>query len=112
MNITETINGDVCVVTLEGRLDNETTQAFQEKLSSIVDGGQTRLVIDMANLEYISSVGLRAFLLISKKLKPLNGKLVMARLQDHIKEVFDIAGFSSLFPAYPDVEEAIQHVKP
>jgi len=109
MNINEEIRGSVCIVTLNGRLDNESTQGFQERISSIIDGGQTRLVLDLEKLEYISSVGLRAFLLAAKKLKPLNGKLVLAQLQDHIKEVLDIAGFSSLFPSYPTVEEAAQN---
>ncbi len=110
MNINEEVRGNVCIIALNGRLDNESTQGFQERISSIIDGGQTRLVLDLGDLEYISSVGLRAFLLASKKLKPLEGKLVLARLQDHIKEVLDIAGFSSLFPSYPSVDEAVQNV--
>ncbi len=109
MNINEEIKGNVCVLALNGRLDNETTQGFQERVSSIIDGGQTRLVLDLEHLAYISSVGLRAFLLTAKKMKPLGGKFVLANLQDHIKEVLDIAGFSSLFPSYPNVDIAIQN---
>ena len=109
MNINEEVRGNVCIISLDGRLDNESTQGFQERISSIIDGGQSRIVLDLGKLEYISSVGLRAFLLASKKLKPLNGKLVLAQLQDHIKEVLDIAGFSSLFPSYPTVDEAVQN---
>lgn len=110
MNINEEIRGNVCIITLNGRLDNESTQGFQERLSSIIDGGQTRLILDLDQLEYISSVGLRAFLLAAKKLKPLNGKLVLAQLRDHIKEVLDIAGFSSLFPSYPSVDDAVRNI--
>lgn len=106
MQIKEERNGDLGIVSMDGRLDNETAQGFQEKMSALIDAGCTRLVVDMADLQYISSVGLRAFLLISKKLKPLGGKLLMCKQQSHIKEVFDIAGFSSLFPCYPTREEA------
>lgn len=110
MDINESIKGNVCVLSLNGRLDNETTQGFQERVSTMIDNGQTRLVLDLEHLAYISSVGLRAFLLTAKKLKPLNGKFVLANLQDHIKEVLEIAGFSSLFPSYTDIDTAIQNI--
>jgi anti-sigma B factor antagonist len=110
MKITEEPSGDLCLISLEGRLDNESTQNFQETVSKRIDTGSSKLVMDMRQLDYISSVGLRGLLIVSKKLKPLGGKLVMFGLQAHIKDVFDIAGFSSLFPAYPDQEEAVRHI--
>ncbi len=111
MQITEERNGNIAIVYMDGRLDNETAQGFQEKMAALIDAGCTRLVVDMAKLQYISSVGLRAFLLTSKKLKPLSGKLIMCAQQSHIKEVFDIAGFSSLFPSYATREEASAQFK-
>jgi anti-anti-sigma factor len=110
MNISHEKKNSVCVVSLEGRLDNETSQGFQERLGALIDEGETKLVVNLAKLEYISSVGLRAFLVSSKKLKPLNGKLVLSQPQAHIQEVFDIAGFSMLFPAYPSDEEAAKNI--
>jgi len=110
MNISHEKKGAICIVNLEGRLDNETSQCFQERVGALIDGGETKLVINLAKLEYISSVGLRAFLVTSKKLKPLNGKLVLSQPQKNIQEVFDIAGFSMLFPSFASDDEAVARV--
>ncbi len=108
MEITEDKRNNVCVIALKGRLDTETTQGFQDKVSARIDGGDTRIAVDMSALDYISSVGLRSFLFAAKKIKPLGGKLALAGMQPHIKEVFDIAGFTSLFPTFPSIDTAVQ----
>lgn len=108
MEITERKAGDVCVVGLSGRLDSGTAEAFGQRLHQLIDRGERRLVIDGGTLEYISSAGLRVLLVSAKRLKAVDGKIVLSSLKPHIVEVFEIAGFKSIFPIYGNAEQATQ----
>jgi len=107
MEIREDKRGDIVIVGLKGRLDASTSNRLEERLLALIDGGEKRFVIDFSQLDYISSSGLRVLLMAAKRLRDANGKIVLSSLKDHIKEVFDIAGFSSIFPIFHSQEEAI-----
>ncbi len=68
------------------------------------------MVIDVGQVDYVSSAGLRAFLVAAKRLKGAGGKVAIAAMKNNIKEVFDLSGFSSLFPSFPSVEGAVSNV--
>lgn len=59
-------------------------------------------------MDYISSAGLRVLLMAAKKTAKLKGKVVLAALCANVKEVFDIAGFTSIFTITDTQEEAIR----
>jgi anti-sigma B factor antagonist len=108
MEITERKVGDVCIVGIIGRLDAGTVEAFAQRLHQLIDGGERRLVIDGEQLEYITSAGLVVLMVAAKRLKALDGRTVLSSLKPHIAEVFEIAGFKSIFPIYGSAEEAAQ----
>jgi len=108
MDITERKLGNVCVVGIAGRLDSGTSETFAERLHHLIDGGERRLVVDGATLDYVSSAGLRVLLVAAKRLKAVDGKIVLSSLKPHILEVFEIAGFKSMFPIYGNAEQAAQ----
>ena len=107
MEITEDKTGTVIILALKGRLDANTSNSLQEKLFASIDGGANRFAVNFADLDYISSAGSRVLLLAMKKLKSIHGKIVLYALRDQIQEVFDIAGFSSLFLFFDSREEAL-----
>jgi anti-anti-sigma factor len=72
--------------------------------------GEKDFVIDLGELDYISSAGLRVILATAKRLKEKEGKILLASLQDMVKEVFEISGFSAIIPIYESVESALNHV--
>ncbi|MCR5637378.1 MAG: STAS domain-containing protein [Lachnospiraceae bacterium] len=80
----------------EKRIDTKTAPKFAEALENFAAEGKFNLVIDMTETEYISSVGLRAFLSMQKKVNANNGKMLIRNVQDGVREVFDITGFSGL----------------
>ncbi len=111
METTESkINGTV-VLGLKGKLDANTSPQLQEKLFASIAGGEKRFAIDCAQLEYISSAGLRALLLAAKQLRNVSGKIVLYALKTHVKEVFDLAGFSATFPLLNSQTEAFASSK-
>jgi anti-anti-sigma factor len=107
MNVSESrLDGHV-VVAPTGRLDSASATAFDRHLTSVIQRGDTRLVIDLTGLEYISSVGLSVLLAAAKKIKAANGRLVLVGLNDRIRLVFEMSGFLRLFPVFPTVANAV-----
>ena len=94
MNIQKTVSGAALTVALEGRLDTTTAPKLEEELRSSVDG-ITRLVFDLAKLEYISSAGLRV-LLAMQKLMNQQGEMVLQSVNEAVMEVFEVTGFSDI----------------
>jgi anti-anti-sigma factor len=107
LEITEHKRGDVVILGLRGKLDSSTSVRLEEKLLALIDGGVKQLIVDFSQLDYISSSGLRVLLIAAKRLKSADRKIVLSSMKDQIKEVFDIAGFSSIFPIFHSQEEAI-----
>ena len=111
MEITELRDGDIVTIGLKGRLDGTTSRGVEERMLAIIDAGGRRLVVDLAQLDYISSVGLRIFMMAAKRLKPLDGRIVVCALQPTVAEVFEIAGFSTIFTIFDSRDAAVTSVR-
>ncbi len=94
LNITKTRDGKKLLVALEGRLDTNTAPELEESLSDELDD-ITELVIDLKDLEYISSAGLRVLLACQKKMMK-QGKMTVCNPNDVITEIFEVTGFSEI----------------
>jgi len=88
------------------RLDYDTAPTFQQDLLAALGDGSVRLIIDFGAVEAISSVGLRALVVATKKSRAANGKLVVAALRPLVREVFLISRFDALLPMHDSVAAA------
>jgi anti-sigma B factor antagonist len=93
-----------------GRLDQDNCDAFRADLMAHVDrsardGGV--VILDLAGLEYVSSAGLRCFMLASREAKAQHGRIAMAALQPMVAEIFEISHFNMVFQVFPTVREAL-----
>jgi len=109
MEITERRTGEVVTLSLSGKLDTTTAKAFEAKILAQIDSGDRRFIVDLAQLDYISSAGLRVLVLAGKRLGG-NGKIVLCSLKNPVREVFDIVGFSSIFPVYASHDDALRNI--
>lgn len=91
MNINLEKQNDLLVVSLEGRLDTNTSPAFEEVINNI-NSDTKELVINIKDLEYISSAGLRVLLAAQKKMNKI-GSMKVINVCDSIMEIFEITGF-------------------
>jgi anti-anti-sigma factor len=107
MNLQTTVIQDFTIANVEGRIDTTNAGEFEKLIMEIIDGGCARLILDCDSLNYISSSGLRVFLIIQKKMNSTKGHFSLCKLQPGIKEIFDISGFSSIFSIFPDKESAM-----
>lgn len=102
------VNGHV-VLSLGGQIDSTASSLFEETMVSLIASGTNNMIIDFAQVKFISSAGLRVLLLAAKKVKPYGGKVTLCNLSRDVKEVFDISGFSVLFSIYETLDEAIKN---
>lgn len=102
----EKTKGRVLVLMPEGRLDSNTINAAETEMFAFLETGETRIVIDLSNLDYISSSGLRLVLMMGKRLSFKGGKLALCGLKPHIREVFEISGFISILTVVDSRAEA------
>lgn len=99
---------DVVVVDLAGKLDSSNYLEVDAKFNDIIASGERKLMINFFKLDYISSAGLRVFLSVAKKLKAANGKFVFTKMQEHVREVFDLTGLLHVFTLCDREEDAIK----
>ena len=99
------------VVSVTGRMDAITAPAFEKALNELIAAGETRFVVDLGGLDYISSAGLRGILAIAKLLKGKGGQVSFANVEGTVKEVFDISGFGSIFRMHDSVAGALSGFK-
>jgi anti-sigma B factor antagonist len=101
---------DTIVVTPAGRLDHDNCDAFraglQPHLAQAVASRQ-RVVLDLSGLTYVSSAGLRCFMLAAKETRAAGGRIVLAALRPVVAEIFQISRFDMVFEVFPSVREAL-----
>jgi len=113
MEITHKRMNRVDLLTLKGRLDAATAPTFKQQIDALFDQGRYRIVLDLSDLDYIASPGLRVLIEARKRARDRKisdlegGDIRIANLPPRVREVFDLTGFTTLFEIYPDVVEAV-----
>lgn len=94
MEIAKNIHGTTAILSPKGRIDTTTAPEFDAAIQEVLPGA-TQLVIDLVDLAYISSAGLRA-LLAAQKAMSKQGKMIVRNVNDTIAEIFDVTGFMDI----------------
>ena len=108
MELKEFKKGNFLVINLFGRLDTSNSGELEKKIIEIIDGGEKAIVVDFSDLPYISSSGLRVLLMALKKITNSGGKFHLCNLKKNILEIFEIAGFNTIFRIFNTLDEAAQ----
>jgi len=102
---------DVTAVRVAGTLDIATLPQFEGVLRRLRDAGKVKVVVDLAQLEYISSSGLGSFLGTVDPFRAVGGDLVFVRLTDRVQKIFKVVGFTRLLTLMADEDEALRHFR-
>lgn len=98
---------DIWLIGLKGRLDQGQTPQLEAKLAQMLDeDGRSRLVIDLSQVTYINSGGLRCLVSGWRKARQQDGNLVLCGLSSRLLEIFTMVGFNKVFQIAADVDEA------
>ena len=107
MDISTRSQGGVTVIAVAGSLDSVSSPQAQQAIDAAIAGDGRKVAIDFSALDYISSAGLRVLLGTAKQLGARGGALRMYGLNDSVREVFDISGFSAILPVFKTEAEAL-----
>jgi len=106
MDITSSIDGEVAVLSIAGRIDFATSGNVEHAVTAAIEQGGKRLIFDMREVAYVSSAGLRAILIAAKKAKSAGGGVAVYGLQPEVQEVFTMSGFGKIVPIVADDAQA------
>lgn len=107
LEITELDCDGVRVVAPAGEIDTRSSWQLEDKLTAAVDQGERSLLIDCADLDYITSAGLRVLLMVGKRLQAEAGHLALCRLNAEVREVLEVAGMVEHFAILESREEGL-----
>ena len=95
MHITTNLENMVLTLALEGRLDTNTAPVLENKITTEATKDVKTLILDLKDLEYISSAGLRVLLTAQKRMNK-QGSMIVKNANDMIMDVFQVTGFSDI----------------
>jgi stage II sporulation protein AA (anti-sigma F factor antagonist) len=100
--------GEVLIVSLQGKLNSANAGEVEAEILQHVARGTNQLLLDLGELDYISSAGLRVVLVVAKRLKQSAGLLVLCGIRNPIREVFEISGFLNILTVAETRDLALQ----
>ncbi|MBL8516498.1 MAG: STAS domain-containing protein [Betaproteobacteria bacterium] len=110
MLITPKLHGTTRMLSVNGRLDQDNCEAFRAELAPFLQSATSEphhIVLDLSGLEYVSSAGLRCFMLAARQARGQDSRIVVAALQPMVAEIFQISRFDLVLKVYADVEAAL-----
>jgi anti-anti-sigma factor len=97
----------VTILKVSGRMDATTVNEFTEECQKQIKNGSDRFIVDLADLEYISSAGLRGILTIGKASKAAKAALAFCSMQAMVADMFKLSGFTSILTVFGTLDEAL-----
>ncbi len=107
MTIESTQLEKAILLKVAGRMDAENASEFDEACDAWISQGSKHVIADLTDLQYVSSMGLRSFLLAGQKLQSASGSLILCGLRGLPRQVFEMTKLISLFPVYETAGQAI-----
>ena len=111
MDINHLQEGEITIVTINGRLDATTAPVADKTIKKILKRDCLRMIFDFSTLDYLSSGGLKVILGTAKELKRKEGQIVLCSLSNFVKEIFEISGINSLIPITESLESGIEQLE-
>jgi anti-anti-sigma factor len=106
MQFSTRTSNDIHIVVIAASHDSTTSPEPKNSLDAVVAGAK-KVALDFTGLDYISSAGLRVLLGAAKQLRAAGGTLGMFGLNQSVREVFEISGFSTILSVYQSEAEAV-----
>lgn len=107
MNVTLSKDDKTTLIEVSGRIDSTNANQLGEALMGEINQGNMQLVVDLANVDYMSSAGLREIVSALKKVRG-KGDLRLAQPSERVLEVLEMAGLDTIFQIFPDQSLAIR----
>ena len=106
------LDDDIWIVSSQGRLDQSLNPQLEQSLDELLDNGHQRFIIDLSEVTYINSGGLRCLVTGWRRSRAQGGDLVLFGLNSRLEEIFSLVGFDRVFQIYNSVDDAQKHSYP
>jgi anti-sigma B factor antagonist len=101
-------DNDFLIISVDGRIDTLSAPEFQTRMEELMEREEKTVILDLEKLQYVSSAGLRAVLVSAKKAAASGKKLSCCCLQEMVRRVFDVSGFTGIIPVFDSLEDAVR----
>jgi len=98
------------IISIVGKMDAISAPEFEDKMGEWLEQGENSFIISLGEVNYMSSAGLRSILIVAKKLKEQDGRLIFVDIREEVQKIFRISGFSSMIPTYESLEVALENI--
>lgn len=115
MNVSSRRHASATIVQIAGRLDQDSCESFRARLAHEVQEAAARggcVVLDLSALDYVSSAGLRCFMIGAREARAQAIRVVAAAPQPMVREIFEISHFNLVFQVFPTLAEALSVAAP
>src|ERR1700689_1652631 len=107
LNIGQSHDGGVCVVTLSGRIDSTNAKDLMGQLTKLISSGEKSIVVDFGAVLYLTSAAFRALLVATDEAERNAAKFVLCSLGGHVRELFEMGGLLEVFTVHSSRAEAV-----
>ena len=105
-NIDRSENGNIAIITFEGRLMGAETAEFHAKIKELIDNGVTTVIGDLSGVDFLNSSGLGMFIGSLTSLRKADGDFILCAASDKIESLFKVSKLFTIFNYYPTLDKA------
>jgi len=111
LNVTTADKGDVKIIQCKGYIDTTTSSMLESALGEVIQGKAFKIVIDLGEVDYISSAGWGIFISEIKNIRKNKGDLKLVNMKPEVMEIFELLDFTNILEYYKSVDEALKKFK-
>lgn len=104
----QALANDTWLVGVSGRLDQNQTPDLEAEFNTLLEAGHNRIIVDLSEVHYINSGGLRCLVTAWRKARKQGGNVLLTGLRARVQEVFSMVGFDKVFDVYPNRQVALE----
>ena len=106
LEVTSKSSEKIIIIYIDGDLTTNSSPKVEDEIKDILEGTAKNVIINVERVNFIASTGLRIILALGKRLNSKGLKLTVCSMNSNTKSVFNLSGFTKIFPIYGNEEEA------
>lgn len=109
---TRTLDAGVAVVTPSGEIDVYSSPQFRQEVTGLLEGGVTRIIVDLNEIDYMDSTGVGVLMALSRRVAERKGELRLVCRSARLLRIFELTGLKKVFDIHPTEAEAVESLPP
>lgn len=103
----ETLDGNIVKINLSGRMDIGGVKTIEKEFDRMTEAPRMAILVDMSDVPYMSSIGIRSLLIHAKAVSGRGGKYAITNIQSDVKNVLQVSGIDQLIKLFDSVDDAL-----